>query len=232
MALNTINNFNFSELRLLKRQKGELDGFVTVPICYGKNNCLVQTPMMKLCDKPKSKLLIPLLGKTDASTLQLKKFFNAFDTYIIKSLKDVGKQLELKNLSYNPIVKELENDNDKNYENGLVVLNYSGAAVYDSDKKKVDPSTLERDIFIKCILEFQSLVVNTKTSFVDVHICVQQIKMDQEEKMQRVELTEYSFVDTEEEATIVKKGVADEKIEEDDLEACDLHNLGDELMDL
>ena len=210
--INTINNFNFDNLHY---SKPNIDsGSITLPLYYQqqqqqskqtkqqKTNCLIQIPMLKLCDEPKSKLLLPLLGKNENDTDSVKKFFNMFDNFIIDKLKEIGKVIKpffkIKNITYNPIVKELENDLDNNYKNGLVVLDYNNALIYDDKKTLKDKNILTKDCFIKLILEFSSIIINTETNVVHVNINVLQIKKDKEDKINKIELTEYSFIDSDE----------------------------------
>lgn len=220
-------DFDFESIGFLRPVYNKEKDHTVIPIYCGKRKtCLIQLPSLKLNDIPKTKLILPLTGKTSKTTLIAKTFFDTLDSFIVKNIKFLIKKDLLKknqkNISYNPVVKELEDD-DSVYKNGVVVFDFDVAStkIYECQSKELqkDISLLQKGVFIKSIIELQSIVIRNDST-IDVIINPIQLRIE-DEQIDKIELTEYSFRDSDSDVDDDK----DHKNDDDnELEFNDLHN--------
>lgn len=207
----SFNNINFTRPQIVQNN-------IIIPLYYNINNTrsplLIQVPSL-LLDNPysgKNSIILPLKGRNEISTKSVCDFFNQLDRTIIIKLKDILNKLKknnrykinYQNVSYKSIVNEIDTDNEI-YKNGLIKYKlFNGSkfktVIYD-DNKEIIPvyeysDRLTKGVYIKSIIEINSIIINNDV--IKVYVKPHQLRVF-EQGIERVDLTTYSFIDSDDE---------------------------------
>ena len=213
-----INEINFQNIEVSKNVKKKRDtNDIIIPIFYKTEqieNLVVEIPALYLNDSvSKDIVMLPLKSKNEKMEQDIIAFFRNMDNCILKkiqniltSLRNDGRyeHIDYNNISYRSIINEIENDDSNIYKNGIIKYRINldkknGTRIYDSSKKMLTESEykecLIKGVYIKSILEINSLIIRNNNIYVFIKPLQIAIKIKQKE----VVLDEYSFIDSDSE---------------------------------
>lgn len=190
---------------------------IVVPILYNTNGksepLLVQVPSLYLNNSYNGNnvILLPLVGRTEYTTMDIVNFFSELDRTMVANIKNIlygiKKEnrhiMDFSNISYKSIINEIEGDDGEIYKNGLIKYKICGefsSKIYDENKNFIHQDEYEdklvRGIYLKSIIEINSLVL--RDNVIHVYIKPHQLRIT-EEKFQNINLDAYSFIDSDDE---------------------------------
>lgn len=190
---------------------------IVVPILYGHSGksdpMLVQIPSLYLNNSYNGNgtILLPLIGRTECTTIDIVNFFSELDRTMIANIKSIlygikrenRHSMDFSNISYKSIINEIEGDDGEIYKNGLIKYKICGdfsSKIYDENKNFIHQEEYEgklvKGIYLKSIIEINSLVL--RDNVIHVYIKPHQLRIT-EEKFQSICLDSYSFIDSDDE---------------------------------
>lgn len=190
---------------------------IVVPILYNSNGksepFLVQIPSLYLNNSynGNSVILLPLIGRTEYTTIDVVNFFSELDRTMVANIKNIlygikrenRHVMDFNNISYKSIINEIEGDDGEIYKNGLIKYRICGdfsSKIYDENKNFIRQDEYEnrlvKGIYLKSIIEINSLVL--RDNVIHVYIKPHQLRIT-EEKFQSINLESYSFIDSDDE---------------------------------
>lgn len=165
---------------------------------------LIEIPSLLLneYDDQKHSILLPLIAKDNKHDSELNTFFANLDKTIIKDMSKILKLLKIKlsGISYNAILKFDENKSSE-YKNGIIQLKINPTTkIYDPRREIIDllnySSVLTKGCYVGSIIELSSILINHEQIIVNIKL--HQLRISYIVPKQII-LSEYSFVDSEEE---------------------------------
>jgi len=203
-----VNNIKFSRPIKIKKD-------IVVPILYSTQPFLVQVPSLYLNNSYNGNnvIILPLIGRTEQTTIDVVNFFSELDRTIISNIKNIlygikrenRYMMDFSNISYKSIINEIEGDDNEVYKNGLIKYKINGlgdfsSKIYDEGKNYIAVNEYEnkliKGIYIKSIIEINSLVL--RDNVIHVYIKPHQLRIT-EERFQSINLESYSFIDSDDE---------------------------------
>lgn len=209
-----IENMNMNNINHKNPMKRNRD--IIIPLYYGdvssNKSLLLQVPSLFINDSynyksPNRSLLLTLKRQTKVGSDQITKIFNDLDSkildilkkkiYIIKKL--YYNEIDLSKISYRTMVNEID-DSDEVYNNGVLKYNLINLTkVYDENKRLLnipEYRNIMKGVYIKSIIEINSIVIRNNIAY--VNLFPHQLRIVKE-STRPIMLSEYSFIDSEEE---------------------------------
>lgn len=216
IAIFKLEDISMSNIKFSRPIKIKKD--IVVPILYNNQSSvpfLVQVPSLYLNNSYNGNnvIILPLIGRTEQTTIDVVNFFSELDRTIISNIKNIlygikrenRYMMDFSNISYKSIINEIEGDDNEIYKNGLIKYKIYGSGdftskIYDENKGYIYPNDYEnkliKGIYIKSIIEINSLVL--RDNVIHVYIKPHQLRIT-EEKFQSINLESYSFIDSDDE---------------------------------
>lgn len=168
---------------------------------------LLQLPSLLLNDDyidGSNGIILPLVTKGNTQNEELKTFLSTLDKKVLETIKINLKRwnLQFTKPSYRALVRVIENNVDKIYENGVMRLDFNSGItkIYDHNKNIIPEekykNVLTKGCYLKSIVEIVGIVI--EENVISIKMVTHQIGITYAVPKQII-LSEYSFIDTDEE---------------------------------
>ncbi len=148
----------------------------------------------------------------------IKKLFDDLDTKVISDIqaKKVTKSYGLKGFTYIPLVSSYTNINNETFDVLKLKINLVGefatSLFYKYGQPITDLNIMNEKVSVKTIVECIQIVFDKQNKFIYIDNCVRQLKVKQF-RINRIKNLEYSFIDSDDEATIDKMTIFQSTLE-------------------
>ena len=206
------NNVDFSKIIFDEFVMTEKKEYIVSKMWYQKSDLdhpkslHIQTPLLVLDEVTKSDNIVL---NTDNN---ITSFFDKLDELVLEFLKESGvtKKYGLKNIKFVQIVKEISKVHSVSENNNVLklkimnatkffIINNKSSLKYDQVKKMLKPNGK-----IRTILELDGIVIDIAKNEIFVNVILRQVLVHKINPL-KVELTEYSFILSDDEKTTVQE---------------------------
>ena len=210
-----IKILNLSDIDIDRLDLTKIDnknGLIYIQYCDDENRripCMLFIDYLYISDNIKNinskyishELILPLISTNERYSDEVSLFFTQLDSKLIEDgKKNINNwPFNSNKIKYKMIVKNMENDDSKMYENGLIKLklinsNSFKTVVYDDDKKKIPLISYDDCItsgkYVKMIIELSSIWF--KNGIYGLYMKPHQLKISNSKQF-RINLDIYSF---------------------------------------
>jgi hypothetical protein len=185
------------------------DKYVVIGLGYGNSDPLminIRSLDVQLYNSTTNEIYLDLRKNPE-----IKNFFETLDNTLTAKIKSDGvlKKIGIRGVSYKSLVNDFTNTDDETFDVLRLKLMFNcdyKTILYDSDRNIVDESNvithIQKGSKAKVILELVAIVVDKETKTIFVYNVVRHIQT-KKNKPTRVKNIEFSFVDSEDENTVV-----------------------------
>ncbi len=197
------NTLDLSSINLISPIN--LDNKLTCEISYNNNPLMFFIDTLNVINFSPTEIILDLRNND-----HIKKLFDDLDTKVISDIqsKKITKLYGLKNFTYIPLVNSFTNINGETFDILKLKINLSGdfatSLFYKYGQTVIDLNIMNEKVSVKTIVECIQVVFNKQNKFIYIDNCVRQLKVKQF-KINRIKNLEYSFIDSDDEATIERE---------------------------
>jgi hypothetical protein len=203
-----IENVSFNKISLCNEYNLD-DKYVVIGLSYGNSDPLmvnIRSLDVQLYNSATNEIYLDLRKNPE-----IKEFFENLDNTLTSKIKSDGvlKKIGIKGVSYKSLVNDFTNTDDETFDVLRLKLMFNGdykTTLYDSHRNVIDESNavthIQKGSKAKVILELVAIVVDKETKTIFVYNVVRHIQTKKNKPI-RVKNIEYSFVDSEDENTVV-----------------------------
>jgi hypothetical protein len=199
-------HFNTLDLSLINLISPiNLDNKLSCEISYNNNPLMFFIDTLNVINFSPTEIILDLRNND-----HIKKLFDDLDTKVISDIqsKKITKLYGLKNFTYIPLVNSFTNINGETFDILKLNINLRGdfatSLFYKYGQTVTDLNIMNEKVSVKTIVECIQVVFNKQSKFIYIDNCVRQLKVKQF-RVNRVKNLEYSFIDSDDEATIERE---------------------------